>query len=135
LEEDCRNAVSDDLDVDGKIDLLPTTFQVWPEIRQALYLFPNFTVPTGNWIGIRLRESGPGFSPIGAKIVLTTSKRTEVRQLVTGDSYRSQHAPVAHFGLGESTEVTQAEIVWPNGQRQTLQNPAINRYHSVWREK
>ena len=131
MEEDCRNAVSDDLDGDGKLDLLVTTFQVWPQTRQVLHLFPNFTGTAGNWIGIRLRESGPGFSPVGAKVLLTTKSGTQARHLVTGDSYRSQHATTAHFGLGKATEVERVDIVWPNGRRKSISRPAINQYHSV----
>lgn len=131
LEEDCRNAVSDDLDGDGKLDLLVVTFQTWPKIRQALHLFPNFTDKAGNWIGFHLRESGRGFSPVGAKVSLATSSGKQIHHFVTGDSYRSQRATTAHFGLGSQTEVQSVEVVWPNGQRTKIQHPAINQYHFV----
>ncbi|MBI3415602.1 MAG: CRTAC1 family protein [Verrucomicrobia bacterium] len=131
LEEDCRNVVSDDLDGDGKLELLATTFQSSPTMRQSLHLFPNFTPDGGNWIGFRLREEGRGFSPVGAKIILTTARGKQIRRFVTGDSYRAQHANTAHFGLGKLTEVASAEIIWPNGQRTRLVSPAINRYHRV----
>jgi hypothetical protein len=131
LEEDCRNVVSDDLDGDGKLDLLVVSFQTWPKIRQALHLFPNFTEKPGNWVGFRLRESGPGFSPVGAKVILTTAGGKQLRHFVTGDSYRSQHANTAHFGIGAETRIQGVEVVWPNGRRTKMQNPAINRYHSL----
>jgi len=131
LEEDCRNAASDDLDGDGKLDLLVVSFQAWPKIRQALHLFPNFTEQPGNWIGFRLRESGPGFSPVGAKVILTTASGKQIRHFVTGDSYRSQHANTAHFGLGAETQVQSVEVVWPGGQRTLIERPAINRHHFI----
>ncbi|MEO8426823.1 MAG: FG-GAP-like repeat-containing protein [Verrucomicrobiota bacterium] len=131
MEEDGRNAVSDDLDGDGKLDLLVTTFQAWPSIHQALHLFPNFSEDVGNWIGVRLRESGPGFSPVGARIILTTAAGKQIRQFVTGDSFRSQHANTAHFGLGKETQVNSVEVVWPNGQKKFVLNPEINRYYLV----
>ena len=40
-EEDCRNLVSDDLDGDGKLDLLLTTFEEWPQKRQGLHILQN----------------------------------------------------------------------------------------------
>jgi hypothetical protein len=131
LEEDCRSAVSDDLDGDGKLDLVLTTFKTRPRPQQALHLFPNVTEDAGHWLGVRLRESGPGFSPLGAKVILTTVSGKQIRTFVSGDSYRSQHAPTAHFGLGMATEVKSVEVVWPNGQRKTILNPAIDRYHSL----
>ncbi|MBI4327112.1 MAG: CRTAC1 family protein [Chloroflexi bacterium] len=134
MEEDCRNVVSDDLDGDGKLDLLVTTFQVWPRTRQELHLFPNFSENTGHWIGLRLRESAPGCSPVGAKVTLVTTAGRQIRFLVTGDSYRSQQAATVHFGLGRETQVQSLEIVWPNGRKKTVRNPAINRYHWAARE-
>jgi len=131
LEDDCRNVVSDDLDGDGKLELLVTSLKVRPRMSQALHLFPNFTAGAGNWIGVRVRESRPGFSPVGAKVILTTSAGRQIRHLVTGDSYRSQHAPTAHFGLGSRTNVQRLEVIWPNGQSKKLIDPAVNRYHLV----
>ncbi|MBI3191540.1 MAG: ASPIC/UnbV domain-containing protein, partial [Pedosphaera parvula] len=131
LEDDCRTVVCDDLDGDGKLELLVTSLKVRPKMSQALHLFPNFTADAGNWIGVRLRASRPGFSPVGAKVILTTSAGQQIRFLVTGDSYRSQHAPTAHFGLGSETRVQSLEVIWPNGQRKKFVDPAVNRYHLV----
>lgn len=131
-ELDSRNAVSDDLDGDGQIDLLMATMEEWPRPRQALHLYRNVR-PTneGNWIGFRLRETKPGYSPVGATVRLRLPSGDQIRHLVTGDSYRSQHAPTALFGLGKKPGVPEAQIQWPNGAKQLLANPAINRYHDV----
>jgi len=131
LEEDCRNVECDDLDGNGKLELLATTIKVSPQIKQELHLFPNFTETVGNWIGVRLRESGPGFSPVGAKVTLTTAAGRQIRQVVTGESYRSQHATTAHFGIGGLSQVESVEVTWPNGRRQIVSKPEINRYHLI----
>ncbi len=131
LEEDCRAVVSDDLDGDGKLELLVTTMNAREGMRQELHLFPNFGAPGANWIGVRLGAAGRGFSCNGAKALLTTSSRRQVRYFATGDSYRSQHATVAHFGLGAEKEVERIEVIWPNGARSELLRPEINRYHQA----
>ena len=131
LEEDCRNVVADDLDGDGRADLLVTTFEAWPEVKQTLHIFKNTLQQTGNWIGFRLREEGSGVSPVGARVTLRYGDCTTVQQIVTGDSYRSQHANTVHFGLGNAQSVDNVEVKWVNGRTVTLTEPAINRYHDV----
>jgi hypothetical protein len=131
VENDCRNLVSDDLDGDGKPDLILTTFEEWPEHRQALHVFRNTGTQSGNWIGVRLRENGGGYSPVGARVILRAASGDQVRCLVTGDSYRSQHAFTAHFGLGRATRVEALEVQWPNGQITSVKTPAINAYVEV----
>jgi hypothetical protein len=96
-----------------------------------LHLFQNRLESAGAWIGVRLRECGKGFSPHGARVTLHGSAGIQERWLVTGDSHRCQHAPVAHFGLGAEDHVDRLEVHWPNGERQVLESPAIKRYHNV----
>jgi hypothetical protein len=131
LEQDCRNVVADDLDGDGKLDLLVTSFQSWPQVKQELHLFPNFMPTSNHWIGVRLRETRPGFSPIGARVVIWAGPRRQEHRFVIGDSYRSQSGHTAHFGLGSHTSVETIEVTWPNGATKQVQNPEIDRYHLV----
>jgi hypothetical protein len=131
LEQDSRNAVADDLDGDGRMDLLVTTFEVWPETKQTLRVYRNALNDTGNWIGFRFREEGPGKSPVGARVTLHFGEHSAIRQIVTGDSYRSQSANTVHFGLGTVTHVDQAEVVWTSGTKIVLKEPQVNQYHFV----
>ncbi len=131
MEEDSRNVVADDLDGDGRQDFLVTTFEEWPERKQTLRVFKNQTSNPGNWIGFKFREEGNGTSPVGAKVTLRYPGGIQVRDIITGDSYRSQHANTAHFGLGSSTRVENVEVRWLNGRKRTIENPEINRYHAV----
>ena len=131
LEQDSRGVVDDDLDGDGRVDLLVTGFETWPGTKQTLRIYQNNLEQRGNWIGFRFREEGAGKSPVDAQVKLRHAGGTLVRALVTGDSYRSQHANTVHFGLGKTTRVESVEIRWANGETLTLQDPEVNHYHSV----
>lgn len=131
LEQDCRNAVSADLDGDGKMDLVVTSFEVWPQVKQTLQAFENRCPDGGHWIGFRFRERAGGRSAIGVKIRLRYAGRVAVRQVVTGDSHRSEHPPTSHFGLGAVSQVDSAEVIWSDGQTMLLPHPAADQYHEV----
>lgn len=131
LEPDCRNVVTDDLDGDGRVDLLVTTFEAWPETKQTLRIYRNTTPATGNWIGIRLREDGGGTSPVGAQVTLRSNGGRVTQSIMTGHSFRSQHANTVHFGLGRMESVDRVEVRWPDGRAVELRQPEINRYHDV----
>jgi hypothetical protein len=131
LEQDCRNVVADDLGGEGRMDLLVTTFEVWPEVKQTLQVFRNNLTDQGHWIGFRFREEGNGNSPVGARVTIHYNGRSAVRQMVTGESHRSQHPTTVHFGLGEAEQVESAEIQWVNGRSLVLRRPAVNHYHNI----
>ena len=117
LEADCRAVVGDDLDGDGRIDLLVVEEKLLPGNRkyQVLHVLRNELENTNRWIGVRV-GSAPGRSWIGAEVKLTHGSRTAVRRLVTGDSFYCQHAPAVHFGLGASEKSPpQISIRWPDG--------------------
>ncbi|HEX7861679.1 MAG TPA: VCBS repeat-containing protein [Verrucomicrobiae bacterium] len=68
--EDSRNVVADDLDGDGKPDVVLTTGEVWPKARETLKVFRNGSK----------RDPGEVIGP-GS------------RDYVTGDGFRSQRQP------------------------------------------
>lgn len=133
FEYDARAAVTDDLDGDGKVDLLVVESKAGgpTDSEYILHVYRNELDEAGNWIGVRLREEGRGFSPVGARVTVKTTAGTQIAQVVTGDSYSSQHATTVHFGLGDETAVEAIEVRWPNGTTRRLDHPDINRYHSV----
>ena len=131
LEEDSRNAVADDLEGDGRPDLLVTTYEVWPAVKQTLRIYRNTLPDAGNWIGFRFREAGDGRSPVGVRVKIQYGDRQAVQQIATGAGFRSQSANTVHFGLGQAARVDRVTIRWPGGQTLTLRGPALNRYHAI----
>lgn len=131
LEPDCRNVAASDLDGDGRVDLLVTTLEVWPLPKQTLRIYRNGLGAPGHWIGFQFRDAGKGESPVGVQVTIHTQGNSQIRQLVTGDSHRSQHASTLHFGLGKLDRVDRAEIRWVNGTTLTVQHPTLDQYHSI----
>ena len=99
--------------------------------HNTLHLLINRWPIQSNWIGVRLQIEPGGPSTIGAVIRVRTKSGEQLAHIVTGDSYRAQHAPMKHFGLGSGTAVDSIEIRWPDGIIEVIENPAINTYHVV----
>ena len=131
LEQDSRNVVADDLDGDGRVDLIVTTHEVWPREQQSLQIFKNQTSDPGNWIGFKLREEGNGKSPLGCRITVHWAERSATSEIVAGDSHRSQSPGTLHFGVGQATRVDSVELRWTGGRSIVLKGPAINEYHAI----
>jgi hypothetical protein len=135
-EIDSRNVVSGDIDGDGRLDLIFTHFSVWPEpATQGLLIARNLWPGENKWIGFRLAQSAVCPSLNGTKVRLRANGQDQWRFIVNGDSYRSQHAPIAHFGLKQTKSVEEVEVHWPDGKRTKLKNPAIGQYHNIQHSK
>ena len=133
-EYDSRSVVSDDLDRDGRPDLIVTE-RGWDErtgaIPNIVHLYRNILESGNHWIGVSLHENGAGGTPLGARVTIQFNGRKHRRSIVTGDSYRSQHSNQLHFGLGAADRVDAIEVRWPNGQVSRLEKPAIDQYHTL----
>jgi hypothetical protein len=128
-EFDGRAVVSDDLDADGRVDLLVVEDR-WQD-GQILHVYRNELESDSHWVGFRLRETGNGVSPIGARIKIYTDAGIQVASVVSGDSIHAQHSTTVHFGLGDLKSIVKAEVLWPNGQVTTITNPDADKYHVV----
>ncbi|MEO1269984.1 MAG: CRTAC1 family protein [Myxococcota bacterium] len=111
-----------DFDGDGLLDLLVSHGESGPQ-PLSLYV----TKPNGNhWLRVapRTAQGGPAR---GALVTLTDATgRTQRRMVDAGSGYLCQMEPVAHFGLGTTTEVTSIEVRWPSGDVKRVERPAID---------
>ncbi len=141
MEDDCRTVIADDVDADGRVDLLISSIvrERGKPNRGRLNLLlnryprsPRFpeSPQQRNWIGVRLGRTA-GIAPFGARIdvIDKTGRQTDV--YVAGDSFSAQHAPVKHFGLGDLDKVEAIEVRWPNGPTRRIEQPTVNQYHLV----
>ncbi len=132
MEQDSRAVLAHDFDNDGRVDLLVSTRNLTTDPDHfQLHLLRNRADQTGrHWVGVRL-TGATGVSPLGAKVTVTTVNGTRANAVLSGDSFNAQHAPVLHFGLGETQAVTRIEVRWPNGEVTTLDTPAVDTYHDI----
>ena len=116
---DSRSALSEDLDLDGRVDLIVVEDRGLK--GQKLHVHRN-QLETGNaWIGIQLREEGRGVSPVGASVVVRTAEQTHVGRVFTGETIMGQNSTTLHFGLGASSRGRRAGD--PLGRRQGADPP------------
>jgi hypothetical protein len=85
---------------------------------------------TGNWVQIKLEGNRSNKSAIGAKIIVRTTGKNQIREITSHTGFGSQNSLIAHFGLGSATTINQIEIKWPSGVTNIYSNKGINQYYT-----
>ena len=62
---------------------------------------------------------------------MTAGDMVQLGEVMSGGSYLSQNDLRLHFGLGGHERVDQAEVMWPDGKKETLTNLAADRFYVV----
>jgi hypothetical protein len=115
-----RGVAAGDLDNDGAVDLV-----VVHRDAAAALLFNQ--TRNSHWLGLRLRGTRSGRTPVGAKVTCHANGRSIVRWLTSGTGYLSAHDPRLWFGLGHAAIIERLEIEWPASQIQSWRNLAADR--------
>lgn len=117
-----RGAAFGDLNNDGQIDIVINVLNNGPIVLRN-------DGTKNNWMGVRLVGSKSNRLGIGARLtVIDNSDRRQIFDVSTAGSYLSSSDARTIVGLGRATAVKRIEINWPSGLKQTISNPAINRY-------
>ncbi len=133
FEFDSGSVVTDDLDLDGRPDLIVEEVITRREERRRIHVLRNVWPSPYHWIGVILQGT-PGVSPIGATVRVRYPGGMHVYRFMTGDSYSAQHAMQKLFGLGTHDRVDWIEVRWPDGTVQRILRPAVDRYHRLVRK-
>src|SRR5262249_52025919 len=107
-----RGVAAGDLNNDGRVDLV-----VIHRDGPAAVLWNR--AQAGHWLGIRLRGTRSGRTPIGTQVTCRAGGRAMVRWRTSGTGYLSSHDPRLWIGLGKAEKVDQLEVKWPSGQVQS----------------
>jgi hypothetical protein len=121
-----RGAAFGDLFNDGHIDVVLNVMDSNPVLLRNTLKNPN------HWLTLKL-TGGPK-SPrdaIGAKVFVTTGSIRQRADVFSGGSYASSSDPRVHFGLGAATHVDKLEIQWPDGAKELLKIPVIDRIVTI----
>jgi hypothetical protein len=121
-----RGAAFGDLFNDGHIDVVLNVMDSTP------VLLRNVVKNSNHWLTITL--IGGSKSPrdaIGAKVFVTTGAVRQRADVFAGGSYASSSDQRQHFGLGAATSVDRVEILWPDGAKEEIKIPAIDRIVTV----
>ncbi len=82
------------------------------------------------WLKVHLdgREAPHHRHGIGSRVYVTSGGITQLRELNASSGYLG-HGPerIAHFGLGDETQVTEIRAVWTNGDETRVKGTGVNR--------
>jgi hypothetical protein len=125
-----RGAAFGDLFNDGKIDVVINNMDGVP------VLLRNVNPDHHHWVELKL-IGGPK-SPrdaVGSTVYLTAGGIRQRGDVLSGGSYLSSNDFRVHFGLGDTATVEGVEIHWPNGARETVKLPAVDRIYTITQGK
>src|SRR5579863_9346799 len=121
-----RGAAFGDLFNDGHIDVVLNVMDSTP------VLLRNVVKNSNHWLTLKLigDPKGPR-DAIGAKVFVTTGAIRQRADVLSGGSYASSSDQRVHFGLGAASMVDKVEILWPDGAKEQVKIPAIDRILTV----
>jgi hypothetical protein len=120
-----RGAAFGDLDNDGDTDAVLSQTD-----GPALVLRNAGT--RNHWLGLSLVGTKSHRSGAGARVAVTDARgQTQIFDAGGAGSYLSSNDPRLLVGLGASASVKSVEVRWPSGRRQTVSDPAVDRYLTI----
>jgi len=101
-----------DFDGDGMLELVVAHGESGP--LQPLSLFEANWGRINHFLRVIPRTSA-GAPARGARVDMVAGGRSQLRIIDAGSGYLCQMEPVAHFGLGDLTEVESVSVLWTDG--------------------
>jgi hypothetical protein len=120
-----------DLNHDGFIDLVASYGNVYnsPTTTDDVLWMNNTN--SNNFITFDLTGTVSNDGAIGAKVTITGSFGTQVREVRAGESYGTENSLQLHFGLGSDVTITSALIEWPSGLTNTFGSLTAGQFVTV----
>jgi hypothetical protein len=88
-----------------------------------------------HWVSFQLEGAGAGTKTnrlaLNARVRATAGDLVQLGEVLSGGSYLSQHDLRLHFGLGKHERLERADVLWPDGKKETLTDLAVDRFYVV----
>jgi hypothetical protein len=120
-----RGAAFGDLFNDGHVDIVIENLDGKPMILR------NEGGNRNHWIGFELAGTKSNRLALNARVKAVAGDLVQVDEVRSGGSYLSQNDLRIHFGLGSHDRVDRVEILWPSGERETVDNLVADRFYTV----
>jgi hypothetical protein len=117
-----------DIDNDGDLDLIVLTLHGLPLI------FMN-NEETNNLITFEFRDLKGNYYGIGTKIYIYYNGKHQMRELNAGGGFMSYDAPYLHFGLGNNDQIDFLKILWPDGEKTTIEKDLAANHKYIIKRK
>ncbi len=120
-----------DLNHDGFVDLVASYGNVYntPSTTDDVLWLNNKN--SNHFINFNLTGTVSNQNAIGAKVTITGSFGTQVREVRAGETYGTANSMQLHFGLGSATTITSAVIEWPAGGTTTFGTLSADQFVTV----
>lgn len=125
LDLDSRAVVAADLWNRGVLDIIVAS-QNGP-----IKIYKNHTTPDKQWIAVRLVGTQSNRSAIGTEVELSWNGNRQLQVVSGGSGFSSQNQRPVYFGIGDHKSVEKIEITWPSGIKQTIEDPEVNKLHTI----
>ena len=111
-----------DLDNDGDLDLAVNN------INEPAFIYRNNTAEqsVNNYIQIELKGFAANPFAIGAKVLLKQKDTLQMGYVSTTKGFQSSSLQYVHFGTGIHTFIDTVQVIWPDGNVQTLLHVKAN---------
>lgn len=99
--------------------------------KGPLLIYKNSASPENQWVEFELEGTASNRSAIGAEIRLFWNGKQQVQNVSGGSGFCAQNQRRIHFGLGKNPKIEKAEIRWPSGRVQIVENLSAGQSHRI----
>lgn len=107
-----------DLDNDGDLDLVVNN------VNQPCFVIKNNSSESdrNNFLRVELKGEAPNTFGVGATVLAYFNNQTHKQEQFPTRGFQSSVDYILHFGMGETQKADSVVVLWPNGEKQRIEN-------------